>query len=605
MSGRRSLWAAAAAVAAVAVAGCGGGGAATVGTSGGGANTTSGSSSSSGTPQRGGTLTMLGQSDIFNLDTVSAYYTVSTNLERLWTRQLFTYPAPTNSPAPPKLVPDIATTIPTTSNGGISDGGKTITVHIKKGVDWNTTPARQVTAADFVREFKMLCNPASPVGAPGYFTNTIVGMKAYCAGFANVKPNAPAIDAYAAGHPLAGVAAKGALTLTFHLMSPASDFLNILAMGFCSARPVEYNKYVPDSAQLRAHTLSDAAYEITSYNATRSITLARNPAWKASTDPWVKAYVNGVKITEGLTAASVQQQLQAGTGDMEWDVQPPAQSLPGLQSSHDPNLVIGPSGSGYVDLGMYLTLNQYAGPMKNKLVREAVALAVNKNALVQLNGGTSIAKVTSQVVLPGNVGYVNNFNPFPQNTGGGNPAAAKKLLAQAGHPSGLAIKLLYSTTPPMPAEAQSMQASLGAAGFKVKLVPATQSDFYGKYLENPSTSKRDVWDIAPPGWVPDWFGNNGRSTIVPLLTQPGPGSNDFGGYTSSTVNSDVSKALAASSLPAATKYWQAANEFAMKDVAIIPAFDLKWAVYHASAVHGCSFWWPDLNCDPANVWLGQ
>ncbi len=80
---------------------------------------------------------------------------------------------------------------------------------------------------------------------------------------------------------------------------------------------------------------------------------------------------------------------------MEWDVQPPAQSLPGLQSSHDPNLVIGPSGSGYVDLGIYLTLNQYAGPMKNKLVREAVAVAVNKNALVQLNGGTSIAKVTS------------------------------------------------------------------------------------------------------------------------------------------------------------------------------------------------------------------
>ncbi len=150
-----------------------------------------------------------------------------------------------------------------------------------------------------------------------------------------------------------------------------------------------------------------------------------------------------------------------------------------------------------------------------------------------------------------------------------------------------------------------MQASLGAAGFKVKLVPATQSDFYGKYLENPATSKRDVWDIAPPGWVPDWFGNNGRSTIVPLLTQPGPGSNDFGGYTSPTVNSDVAKALAAPSLATATKWWQAANEFAMKDAAIIPLFDLKWAVYHSSAVHNCSFWWPDLNCDPANVWLSN
>ena len=71
--------------------------------------------------------------------------------------------------------------------------------------------------------------------------------------------------------------------------------------------------------------------------------------------------------------------------------------------------------------------------------------------------------------------------------------------------------------------AQSIQSSLNAAGFKVTLVPATQADFYGKYLTQPSTAKRGVWDIAPPGWIPDWFGNNGRSTIQPLLTQPGPG----------------------------------------------------------------------------------
>ena len=69
--------------------------------------------------------------------------------------------------------------------------------------------------------------------------------------------------------------------------------------------------------------------------------------------------------------------------------------------------------------------------------------------------------------------------------------------------------------------AQSLQSSLNAGGFKVTLVPSTQSDFYGKYLTQPSTAKRDVWDVAPPGWIPDWFGNNGRSTIQPLFTQPG------------------------------------------------------------------------------------
>ncbi|HTW02355.1 MAG TPA: ABC transporter substrate-binding protein [Streptosporangiaceae bacterium] len=573
------------------VAGCGSGG--TVST---------GSNSSAGTPVRGGTLTILGQSDIFNLDTVSAYYTVSTLLERLFTRQLFSYADTASFAGQLKLVPDVATEIPTAANGGITDGGKTLTVHLKQGVDWNTSPARQVTAADFVREFKMLCNPVSPVGAPGYFLSTIVGMQDYCNGFAKVPANVSAISAYVDGHSLPGVVATSDLTLTFHLIQPAADFLNILAMGFCSARPVEYMKYLPDSAQFRQNTLSDGPYEITSYTADKGFTLQRNPAWKQSTDTLRHNYVSKVVITEGLTADSVQQQLEAGTGDMEWDVAPPTQDIPSLLSTHDSNLVIGPSGPAYVDLGTYLAMNQYAGPMKNKLVREAVEYAVNKNAIVQILGGPQITETTNQLILPGNVGYAKGFNPFPDNNGAGDPAKAKSLLTQAGQ-SGVAVKLLYSTTQPMPRVAQSLQSSLQAAGFKVTLVPATQADFYGKYLEDPTTSKQDTWDIAPPGWVPDWFGNNGRSTVQPLLTDPAPGSNDFGGYNSSAVNALIAKALAAPSTAAASTYWAQADETGVEDAAVVPINVQKWPIYHSSQVKGCIFFANALNCDPTNVWL--
>jgi ABC-type transport system substrate-binding protein len=599
------------------VSGCGSTGSvggATSGTATGG-GTTGGSTTGSGTTgtgasttgaKRGGTLTLLGQSDIFNLDTVSAYYTVSNMLERMFTRQLFSYADPDGSATPPPVVPDVATVIPTTANGGITDGDKTLTIHIKKGVKWNTTPARQVTAGDFVREFKMLCNPASPVGAPGYFLATIKGMAAYCTGFAKVPGTVAGIDAYETSHALPGVVATNDLTLTFHLLSPTPDFLDILTLGFCSARPVEYMKYVPDSAAFRQHTLSDGPYEITSYVADKSFALARNPAWDSATDPLRHAYVDKITVTEGLTADSVQQQLEAGTGDMEWDVTPPAQDLPSLESEHSAGLVIGPTaaGSASISLGTYLALNQYAGPLKNKLVREAVAYAVNKNAIVQILGGKAIGSTTSQLVLPGNVGYIKDFNVFADDNGAGNPGMAKKLLAQA-HKSGVTLKLLYSTTDPMPRVAQSLQASLDAAGFHVKLIPATQSDFYGKYLESPSTAKRDVWDLAPPGWIPDWFGNNGRSTIVPLLTNPGQGSNDFGGFTSATVDNYVKEALAATSTAAATKDWQLADSTAMKDVAIVPVNVQKWPIFHSSAVHGCNFFWFGLNCDPTNVWLSN
>jgi ABC-type transport system substrate-binding protein len=361
---------------------------------------------------------------------------------------------------------------------------------------------------------------------------------------------------------------------------------------------------VPDSAIFRAHTLSDGPYQITSYTAGKSITLDRNPAWSAASDPLRHAYVSKINITEGLTADSVQQQLVAGTGDLEWDVVPPAQDLPSLVAQKSTGLVIGPTAAGAasIALGTYLTLNQYAGPLKNKLVREAVAYAVNKNAIVQILGGKAVGSTTSQLVLPGNVGYIPNFSPFPDKNGSGDPAKAKQLLAQAGK-TGVTLKLLYSTTDPMPRVAQSLQASLDAAGFHVKLISATQSDFYGKYLESPPTAQRDVWDLAPPGWIPDWFGNNGRSTLVPLLTQPGTGSNDFDGYTSPVVEKDISDALSASSTSAATTAWQAADTAAMKDAAVVPINVQKWPIFHSDAVHGCNFFWFGLNCDPTNVWL--
>ncbi len=93
-------------------------------------------------PAKGGTLTLLGQSDIFNLDTTSGYYTVDNILERSFTRQLVSYPNAPAFLAQIQLKPDIATAVPTKANGGISADGKTYTLHIKPGVKWNTSPPR-------------------------------------------------------------------------------------------------------------------------------------------------------------------------------------------------------------------------------------------------------------------------------------------------------------------------------------------------------------------------------------------------------------------------------------------------------------------------------
>jgi peptide/nickel transport system substrate-binding protein len=128
-------------------------------------------STSSGKPVYGGTLRVISDTGPGNLDTVPTYNYAGYELERGYARQLLSYPDEvlTTASGPnwtkaTTVVPDVATEVPTKANGGISANGLTYTYHIKTGVDWDTTPPRQVTADDFIREFKAFCNPTFPVG---------------------------------------------------------------------------------------------------------------------------------------------------------------------------------------------------------------------------------------------------------------------------------------------------------------------------------------------------------------------------------------------------------------------------------------------------------
>ena len=109
---------------------------------------------------------------------------------------------------------------------------------------WNTTPARAVVAGHFVRALKRFCNPVLGVGNPPYYTSTIAGMASYCAAYAKLPSTATAsqLAGFQNSHTITGVSAPDASTLVIKLTQPASDFLNVMAMTFVSAAPVEWDK---------------------------------------------------------------------------------------------------------------------------------------------------------------------------------------------------------------------------------------------------------------------------------------------------------------------------------------------------------------------------
>src|SRR6185437_502765 len=96
-----------------------------------------------GAPQRGGTLNMVGVSDVDYMDYDIGYYSLDYLVLRMTVRQLYSWPAVPNHNT--VATPDLATALPVVSDNGLKQ-----TVTIRSGVMWNTSPPRPVTVADVV-----------------------------------------------------------------------------------------------------------------------------------------------------------------------------------------------------------------------------------------------------------------------------------------------------------------------------------------------------------------------------------------------------------------------------------------------------------------------
>jgi ABC-type transport system substrate-binding protein len=560
------------------------------------------------TPVRGGTLEIIGDSDLDHLSTSSGYYTVTQIVFRAFTRQLVSYPPEPTFDAQKELVPDLAREVPAKENGGISADGLTYTYHIRPGVRWDTQPARAVTAGDVVRGFEMMCNPVSPVGAPGYFRTTIEGMAEWCDAFAEVPGTVEDIRRFVTSRDISGVSAPDDSTFVVRLARPSADFVHLTGMSFTSPMPVEYLDHLPDGPEFRAHTISNGPYRITSYVAAREISFGRNPAWDPAADPLRKAWVDSIHVVMGISGQSVQQQLEAGTADLSWDQPPPTADMSRLIEARDPNLIVGPEGDDFIGM-YYLPINTLSpnanGAFKKLAVRQALNFAVDRSAIVQISGGPTVGRSLHQAVVSTGAGYREGFAPHATPGERGDSAKARELLAQAGYASGLPVKLLYSTGGLAPLYAQTVQASLTRAGFQVELVQATGSDLYARYLSGPENARRGVWDVAIASWFPDWYGNNGRTVIQAIFDGRtyGPNSTNWGGYDNPEVGALIDQALAAPTQQESFRAWEAAATEVIEDAAIVPLMEFKVATYKSARVRNCVFNLTSTNCDLTALWL--
>ncbi|GAA2885358.1 ABC transporter substrate-binding protein [Microbacterium esteraromaticum] len=562
---------------------------------------TSGSdaATSEGEPVKGGVLKVLANGDVDHLDPQLVAYVPVYSFMRAMSRSLLSYAASDDAEERITLQPDLATEVPEPSADGLK-----YTITLRDGTTWGAPDgARAIVSSDVERGFKRLCNPLISGALSGYFIDLIEGMSAFCTDFSKIAPEVEPMKEFIEGNDISGIATPDDKTIEFTLTKPASDFPFMLSLDAADPAPVEALEYLPDSPEYRKAFVSSGPYKVKEYSPDAKFVLERNDAWDPKSDPLRKAYVDGIEMTMGVEGDAAMQQLQAGSADVLFDLTPSPANITQLKAANDKNFSTMTNGG--VDQFMWINTKSpnNDGALTDLKVRQALQYAVDKAAVVQTMGGKDLAGVTNGIFGPGILGY-EEYDPYPANGGKGDPEKAKELLAEAGFPDGITLKMPYRNVGTQPDIAQTVQDSLKKAGITLELTPVPPTDYYANFMTNVENATTGKWDVALVGWSPDWQGGAARSVFQPQFVFTGTAqAYNYVDYNSDKANELAEQALAASTAEESGALWHQVDEAVMTDSPIVSiAYRLK-PNYHSSRVAGFTPYAQSQNGDWTNLWL--
>jgi peptide/nickel transport system substrate-binding protein len=510
--------------------------------------------------KRGGALTVLNQTDFEQIDPGLAYYNIDYEVVYATQRPLFSYKPNTFATASPDMASEAAQ---------ISDGGKTITVHIRKGVHFSPPVNREVTSADVAYAIERGGNPN--VGNP-YF-------EAYFSSLAGFKQ--------ATGGPFPGITTPDKSTLVFHLSEPKAPIVlaalvlplsapvpEEYAKQFDARKPTEYGNYQVATGPYMLKANSAGKVLGVGYQPGKSATLVRNPNWSASTDSR-PAYLNQINIKVGGDPTVIGRQVLEGSGLVQNE--PPAQPTVRLAfEKFRTQLEISPGAGDH-----YIAVDNKQGPFANVNLRKALWAALNRTAMNKARGGELVTNVMTHFIYPEIPGFEQagglkgpqvDYNDYPE----GNAAVAAKYMKLAGFPSGKytggkTLQVVGSNGSPNTEDAEIVNQTLENLGFKTKFTLVESSVMYSKYCGTPAESI----DVCPSvGWVAD-FGDpqavldvafNGKNIIATA-------NNNWG----QVDNPEINKAMDAAELVVGTQARaQAWAQIDRKLVAQAAAIPFDW-----------------------------
>ena len=363
-----------------------------------------------------------------------------------------------------------------------SEDGKTFTFHLRRGVKFHSSatfkPTREFNADDVLFTFDRMArddHPFHKVSGGSYDYWGDLGLNKLVASIDKVDP----------------------YTVRIVLNDPNAPFVSDLAMEFASILSAEYGDTLLKAGkpeQIDQVPIGTGPFSFVAYQRDATI------RYRRFDDFWgEKAKLDALVFSINKDPAVRLAKLRAN--ECQVSAYPAPADLPGIRQDAALQLMDQPG----LNIG-YLAFNVTKKPFDDKRVRQAINMAIDRKAIldaVYLGAG----QPAKNLIPPTVWSYNDAVQPYPFD-----PAAAKKLLADAGFPDGFetelwAMPVQRPYNPDARRIGELMQADLAKIGIKAKIV----SYEWGEYRKRVQQAEHTMAQLG-------WTGDNGDpdNFFVPL-----------------------------------------------------------------------------------------
>jgi oligopeptide transport system substrate-binding protein len=318
-------------------------------------------------------------------------------------RGLFAYDEDLN------LVADIASQLPTRQNGGISQDGLVYTIKLRNDVEWSD--GRPLSAADFEYGLKRLLDPVTEAEAAGTFYD-ITGAEKFnsCSECTEGELAQLRQDV--------GITAVDNLTLRIRLNSPRATLPYLLAGLAASPLRQDLIEEHAENWTVPANLVTAGPFLLDDLSETEAV-LLKNPRWWGKPVKLDRVTIRFVEDPADAFSMYLAGELDAV--EVSADLKPTVDADPKLLKQMVQLPVL--NSTAYF-------LNAAQPPFDDARVRQAFALAVDREAFFAVQAGTSrVAYSWLPSSMPG-------YDKERGREWRFNPEKARRLLAEAGYPNG-------------------------------------------------------------------------------------------------------------------------------------------------------------------------